>query len=67
MVGTMKKTLLETNRYLQDNILRDKSFSINIETSSAIEGIHVSRDSLTGRFVLLPDTVITTAQRTTTP
>ena len=63
----MKKPLLETNRYLQDRLLRDKSLSKNIVSSSAIEGIHVSKDSLTGHFVLAPDTVMTAEKSAATP
>lgn len=47
----MKKSLLTTNRYLRNTSHRKQALSRNIETSSAIEGICVRRDSDTGRFV----------------
>ncbi len=47
----MKKSLLETNPYLKDSKKRDEAMALNIETSSAIEGIRVKRDAKTGQFV----------------
>jgi len=47
----MKKSLLETNPYLKDPKKREEALARNIETSSAIEGILVKRDSKTGCFV----------------
>ena len=47
----MKKSLLETNPYLIDASKRTKALARNVETSSAIEGIHVTRDAASGRFV----------------
>ena len=48
----MKKSLLETNPYLKDASKREYALTRNIETSSAIEGIRVKRDVVTGRFVV---------------
>ena len=50
----MKKSLLETNPYLKDASTRTKALARNIETSSAIEGIRVKRDAVTGHFVTRP-------------
>ncbi|MDD2337605.1 MAG: hypothetical protein PHD01_13630 [Geobacteraceae bacterium] len=47
----MKKTLLETNPHLQDASKREKALARNVETSSAVEGIHVKRDAVSGRFI----------------
>ncbi len=47
----MKKTLLTTNRHLQNISHREQALSRNIESSSAIEGLWVKRDAKTGRFV----------------
>ena len=47
----MKKSLLETNPYLKDASKRTKALARNVETSSAIEGIRVKRDAVTGRFI----------------
>ena len=47
----MKKSLLETNPYLKDASKRTKALARNVESSSAIEGIHVKRDAASGRFV----------------
>jgi hypothetical protein len=50
----MKKSLLETNPYLKDPSKRTEALARNIESSSAIEGIHVKWDKKTGRFVSVP-------------
>lgn len=47
----MKKSLLTTNQHLQNRSIREKSMTRNIESSSAIEGISVKRDAVTGQFV----------------
>lgn len=47
----MKKTLIVTNPYLKDPAVRQRTLVRNLESSSAIEGILVKRDSATGRFV----------------
>jgi len=46
----MRKTLLTTNRHLQNITHREQALSRNIESSSAIEGICVKRNAKTGRF-----------------
>jgi len=51
IVGPMKKSLLETNPHLQDASKREKALARNIETSSAIEGLRVKRDAVSGRFI----------------
>jgi len=47
----MKKSLLETNPYLKDPTERNKALVRNVVSSSAIEGIRVSRDAKSGLFV----------------
>jgi len=47
----MKKSLLNTNLYLKDAAIRERSLVRNIESSSAIEGIWVKRDASSGRFI----------------
>lgn len=47
----MKKSLLETNPYLKDPARRTIALTRSIETSSAIEGILVTRDAKTGKFI----------------
>ena len=47
----MKNSLLETNRYLKNPADRTKALERNITSSSAIEGIRVTRDAKSGRFV----------------
>lgn len=47
----MKKSLLETNPFLKDPVTRNKSLARNVVTSSAVEGIRVTRESASGRFV----------------
>lgn len=47
----MKKSLLETNPHLKDASKREKALARNIETSSAVEGIRVKRDTVSGGFV----------------
>ncbi|WP_035055560.1 hypothetical protein [Desulfuromonas sp. TF] len=47
----MKKSLLNTNPYLKDASQRERALALNIESSSAIEGIQVKRDAASGRFV----------------
>jgi len=51
IVSPMKKSLLETNPHLQDASKREKALARNVETSSAVEGIHVKRDAVSGRFI----------------
>jgi hypothetical protein len=46
----MKKSLLTTNPYLKDEAVRERFLTRNIESSSAVEGIQVKRDS-SGRFI----------------
>lgn len=48
---SMKKTLLCTNPYLKNASSRKRAMARNIESSSAIEGIQVKRDTATGRFI----------------
>ena len=50
----MKKSLIENNPYLKDASKRKEALSRNIESSSAIEGIVVKRDAVTGRFERVP-------------
>ena len=47
----MKKSLLATNPYLRDAAVRERTLTRNIESSSAVEGIFVKRDSSSGCFV----------------
>lgn len=47
----MKKSLLESNPYLKEASKREEALARNIESSSAVEGIRVKRDAVTGRFV----------------
>ena len=47
----MKKSLLETNPYLKDSAERNKALVRNVVSSSAIEGIRVTRCASTGQFV----------------
>jgi len=47
----MKKSLLNTNPYLKDASDREQALARNIESSSAVEGIRVIRDTATGRFI----------------
>jgi len=42
----MKKSLLETNPYLKDPVLRRKLLDRSIISSSAIEEIHVTEEDL---------------------
>jgi hypothetical protein len=46
----MKNSLLSTNPHLKDPAKRARTLARNVESSSAIEGIQVKRDSKTGRF-----------------
>ena len=46
----MKKTLLNSNPYLKDSAVRERTLTRNIVSSSAIEGIKVMRDATTGSF-----------------
>ena len=48
---SMKNSLITTNPYLKDPAVRKSTLTRNVESSSAIEGIQVKRDSKTGRFV----------------
>jgi hypothetical protein len=48
---SMKKSLLETNPYLKNPTRRTEALARNIESSSAIEGIRVKRDTGKGLFV----------------
>ena len=47
----MGKTLAKSNIHLQNSTTRKRSMARNIESSSAIEGVWVKRDAVTGRFV----------------
>jgi hypothetical protein len=47
----MKKTLLETHKYLKDATKRHQALTCNVSSSSAVEGILVHRDAQTGQFV----------------
>ena len=47
----MKKSLLETNPYLKDSAQRNKALARNVASSSAVEGIRVTRNANTGRFI----------------
>ena len=46
----MGKKLAESNIHLRDTVKRQRTMARNIETSSAIEGIYLVRDAVTGRF-----------------
>jgi hypothetical protein len=61
----MKKSLLATNPHLKDAATRERSLARNIESSSAVEGIWVKRDSATGRFCDKPtDSSVKAAKKT---
>jgi hypothetical protein len=47
----MKNSLLETNRYLKNPVAWTKALERNVMSSSAIEGIRVTRDAKSGRFI----------------
>ena len=47
----MGKTLAESNVHLHNAAHRIRNMARNIESSSAIEGIHLVREGKTGRFV----------------
>ena len=47
----MKNSLKHTNPHLKDPVVRERSLARNVESSSAIEGICVKRDAVTGRFI----------------
>lgn len=47
----MSKTLIQSNIHLRDTKKREKSLEKNIKSSSAVEGIWVTRDAQTGRFI----------------
>jgi len=47
----MGKTLANSNIHLRNSTTRQRSMARNIESSSAIEGVWVKRDAVTGRFV----------------
>ena len=47
----MSKALIHSNAYLQDTQKREEALERNILSSSAVEGIKVTRDTQTGRFV----------------
>nr|WP_320116181.1 hypothetical protein [uncultured Desulfuromonas sp.] len=47
----MSKTLVKSNRHLRDTTARRRNMARNIESSSAVEGVWVKRDTATGRFV----------------
>lgn len=54
----MKRSLLETNPYLKDPAKRSEALARNIESSSAIEGIRIKRDPVTGRFLSMSKGII---------
>jgi len=47
----MSKSLVQSNIHLRDADKRERAMARNIESSSAIEGIRLTRDAKTGRFV----------------
>ncbi|MBN1956936.1 MAG: hypothetical protein JXQ81_01265 [Desulfuromonadales bacterium] len=47
----MGKTLAEKNIHLQNPDQRKRDMIRNVETSSAVEGIRLIRDSKTGLFI----------------
>jgi hypothetical protein len=56
----MKKSLIETNPHLKDPAKRAQALARNVVSSSAIEGIRVTRNANSGRFV-------STDKKTATP
>lgn len=62
----MKKALLETNPYLKDPAKRTRALARSIETSSAIEGILVTRDAKSGKFISAEKSVTPPVQATKT-
>jgi hypothetical protein len=57
----MNNSLKHTNPHLQDPVVRERSLARNVESSSAIEGISVKRDAMTGRFIFTKTGSSTTA------
>jgi hypothetical protein len=45
------KSLKETNPYLKNPVTREKGLWSSVSSSSAIEGVHVSREKVTGTTV----------------
>lgn len=62
----MKNSLLETNRYLKNPAARTKALEQNIMSSSAIEGIRVTRDAKSGNFVSQTATPVIQTKKTAT-
>lgn len=62
----MKKSLLKTNPHLHDASKREKALARNVETSSAVEGIRVKRDAVSGRFVSQTEDLKTTVKSSKT-
>jgi hypothetical protein len=60
----MKKSLIEDNPYLKDASKRKEALARNVESSSAIEGIVVKRDAVTGRFERVPKDVTASEKST---
>ena len=50
------KSLKETNPYLKTLHVREKGLWSSVASSSAIEGIHVTREKVTGTTVTSPHT-----------
>lgn len=50
------KSLKETNPYLKTPLVREKGLWSSVASSSAIEGIHVAREKVTGVPVSSPHT-----------
>lgn len=50
------KSLKETNPYLKTLLVREKGLWSSVASSSAIEGIHVAKETVTGTTVTSPHT-----------
>jgi hypothetical protein len=48
------KSLKETNPYLKTLLVREKGLWSSVSSSSAIEGVHVAKEKVTGPTVISP-------------
>lgn len=48
------KSLKETNPYLKTLLVREKGLWSSVSSSSAIEGVHVAKEKVTGSTVVSP-------------
>jgi hypothetical protein len=61
----MSKALIHSNIHLRDTKKRKKFLERNIRSSSAVEGIWVTRDAQTGRFIQKESSAKTIATHST--